>query len=413
MAPAGSWESLAAAVDGGCDSVYFGVGTLNMRSHATNNFTAEDLKEVVKFCHARGVKAYLALNIVVLNQELTQVRELCDAAKKFGVDALIASDFAVITYAGRIGLPIHVSVQANVTNIEAVKFFAQFADVVVLARELSLAQIAEIVRLIKQDDIRGVSGNPMQIEVFVHGALCVAWSGRCYMSLAAYGKSANRGECYQSCRRAYRVIDEVSGMELTLENKYVMSPKDVCCIEFLDVLLDAGVSVLKIEGRGRSADYVRTVISVYREGVDACKNGTFDREKCQPWLERLERVFNRGFWHGGYYLGEDLSQWSGTAGNMATECKIHIGKVTNYFTKVQVAEITLEAGDLVEGNEIFIIGPTTGACRLAVGDIYLDGKKVMAGAKGEVISLKCAERVRSGDKVYLVKKRLFGEVLDE
>ncbi|MEG2077090.1 MAG: peptidase U32 family protein, partial [Victivallaceae bacterium] len=330
MAPAGSWESLTAAVEGGCDSVYFGVGSLNMRSHATNNFTVEDLSEVVTFCHSRGVKAYLALNIVVLTLELVQVRDLCDAAKKFGVDAVIASDFAVITYAGRIGLPVHISVQANVSNIEAVKFFANFADVVVLARELSLAQIAEIARLIKQDNVLGISGEPMQIEVFVHGALCVAWSGRCYMSLAAYGKSANRGECYQSCRRAYRVIDEVSGMELAVENKYVMSPKDVCCIEFLDRLLEAGVAVLKIEGRGRSADYVKTVVSVYREGVDACKNGSFDRDGCQNWLERLGQVFNRGFWHGGYYLGEDLSQWSGTAGNMATECKIHVGRVTNY-----------------------------------------------------------------------------------
>ncbi|MEG1980751.1 MAG: U32 family peptidase, partial [Victivallaceae bacterium] len=254
---------------------------------------------------------------------------------------------------------------------------------------------------------------PMQIEVFVHGALCVAWSGRCYMSLAAYGKSANRGECYQSCRRAYRVIDEVSGMELAVENKYVMSPKDVCCIEFLDRLLEAGVAVLKIEGRGRSADYVKTVVSVYREGVDACKNGSFDRDGCQNWLERLGQVFNRGFWHGGYYLGEDLSQWSGTAGNMATECKIHVGRVTNYFTKLQVAEITLDAGDLADGNEIFIIGPTTGACRLIVKNIHLDGKLVMAAGKGEVVSLQSTERVRSGDKVYLVKKRLFGEVLDE
>ena len=330
MAPAGSFESLAAALQGGADSVYFGVGKLNMRSRATVNFSEEDLPEIVARCHEAGAKAYLTLNIIVYDEELEEVHALCSAARKAGVDAVIASDLAVISSARSIGLEVHMSVQANVCNMASVKFYAQYADVVVLARELTLAQIRHIIESIRKEGVKGPSGELLRVEIFAHGALCVAVSGKCHMSLAAYNSSANRGACFQNCRRAYRVTDEETGNELVIDNKYVMSPKDLCTIPVLDQLLDAGVSVLKLEGRGRSSDYVRTVTSVYREAARACQDGTFSSDRAEAWMKRLESVFNRGFWQGGYYLGVKWGEWSGSANSRAALLKIHIARVENF-----------------------------------------------------------------------------------
>lgn len=407
MAPAGSFESLAAALQGGADSVYFGVGKLNMRSRATVNFSEEDLPEIVERCHEAGAKAYLTLNIIVYDEELEAVHALCDAARKAGVDAVIASDLAVISYARSIGLEVHMSVQANVCNMASVKFYAQYADVVVLARELTLAQIRHIIESIRKEGVKGPSGELLRVEIFAHGALCVAVSGKCHMSLAAYNSSANRGACFQNCRRAYRVTDEETGNELVIDNKYVMSPKDLCTIPVLDQLLDAGVSVLKLEGRGRSSDYVRTVTSVYREAARACQDGTFSADRAEAWMKRLESVFNRGFWQGGYYLGVKWGEWSGSANSRAALLKIHIARVENFYKKNGVAALFLEAGGLSAGQTILITGPTTGAVRMEVAAMRRETAEGMepveAAQKGETVYLAVPERVRRRDKVYLLR----------
>ena len=383
MSPAGSFESLAAALQGGADSVYFGVGKLNMRSRATANFSEEDLPEIVARCHEAGAKAYLTLNIIVYDEELEAVQALCDAARKAGVDAVIASDLAVIAYARSIGLEIHMSVQANVCNMASVRFYAQYADVVVLARELTLAQIRHIIESIRKEDVRGPSGELLRVEIFAHGALCVAVSGKCHMSLAAYNSSANRGACFQNCRRAYRVTDEETGNEL--------------------------VSVLKLEGRGRSSDYVRTVTSVYREAAQACLDGTFSAARAEAWMKRLESVFNRGFWQGGYYLGVKWGEWSGSANSRASLLKIHIGKVDNFYKKNGVAALYLEAGGLSAGQSILIAGPTTGAVRVEVESMRRETatgmEPVDAAQKGETVYLAVPEQVRRRDKVYLLRPR--------
>lgn len=409
MAPAGSFESLAAALQGGADSVYFGVGKLNMRSRATVNFSEEDLPEIAARCHAAGARAYLTLNIIVYDEELEAVRNLCAAAKAAGVDAVIASDLAVIVHAHSIGLEVHMSVQANVCNMAAVKFYASYADVVVLARELTLVQIRSIIDGIRKEHVLGPSGNLLRVEIFAHGALCVAVSGKCHMSLAAYNSSANRGACFQNCRRAYRVTDEETGNELVIDNKYVMSPRDLCTVQVLDQILDAGVSVLKLEGRGRSSDYVRTVTSVYREAAQACLEGTFSPDRADAWLERLESVFNRGFWQGGYYLGVKWGEWSGSANSRASLLKIHIGKVGNFYRKNGVAEIRLEAGGLSVGQTILMAGPTTGSVRVEVDAMQRETEAGMvpveSAEKGKTVYIVVPEQVRRRDKVYLLRPR--------
>ena len=403
MAPAGGYDSLSAAIRAGADSVYFGIEKLNMRSRSSANFAISDLKKIAEKCHRCKVKPYLALNTLIYDNDLSVMREICDAAKLADISAIIASDISTISYAHSINIPVHISVQANVSNIEAVRFFAKFADVMVLARELDITQIKAISDAIEIDKITGPSGDLIRIELFAHGALCVSISGKCYMSLATYNTSGNRGACYQNCRRKYRVTDEESGQELVIDNKYVMSPKDICTIRVLDKLIESGVTIFKLEGRGRSADYVATVTKAYRKAIDSCIDGTYTSAKFAEWEKELETVFNRGFWHGGYYLGTKTGEWSNFSGNRATVKKLHIGHVSNYFQKIGVAEITLKAGTLEEGNEILFTGNTTGAYKLTVSDIRLDEKTVKKAAKGDVIYIKLDKKVRRNDKVYLLE----------
>lgn len=412
MAPAGSWASLAAALRAGANSVYFGVGELNMRARAGANFTTADLRGIARRCHACGAKAYLTLNVVIYDEELEAMYDMCREARHAGIDAVIAADPAVIAFAHEIGLPVHISVQANVCNIASVRFFARYADVMVLARELKLSQIRAIVQTIERENICGPSGQRVRIEVFAHGALCIAISGKCSMSLAAYNSSANRGACYQICRRAYKVTDAETGFELAIDNQYVMSPRDICTIRVIDQLLDAGVAVLKLEGRGRSEDYVSTVTSVYREAVEAWRLGAFTPEKAIEWEERLRRVFNRDFWQGGYYLGEPWGEWSGCSNSRASEQKIHVAKVTRYYARSGVAELLLEAGDISLGQNLVICGPTTGALRVEVTEIRqdIDGEtvSVQSAAKGSIVFIAVPNRVRRNDRVYLLKQRRLG-----
>lgn len=402
LAPAGSHATLAAALRAGADAVYFGVGKLNMRARATANFSIEDIPAVVRKCRRMNVRAYLVLNTLIYDHELDQVRQICEAASDGGVDAVIASDIAAIRYARTLNLPVHLSVQANISNMEAVRFYAEFADVMILARELSLPAIAAIIRTIKEEKICGPSGQPVRIELFAHGALCVAVSGFCNMSLAVYDSSANRGACYQTCRRAYRVSDEETGEELVIDNKFVMSPRDICTISILDQILDAGVDILKLEGRGRSADYVDVVTRVYREGVDSWRDQTFSAARSQEWITRLQTVFNRGFWHGGHYLGEKAAAWCGISGNAATRHKIHVGKVSNYFQKCGVAELTLTAGGLSKGHEILVTGATTGAVTCTLQELRIDGKIAESAKKGDVVTLPVAVKLRRNDQVFRI-----------
>lgn len=403
MAPVGGYDSLAAAIRSGADSVYFGIEQLNMRSRSSANFAIADLHKIAEKCHRCKIKPYLALNTLIYDKDLDFMRKICDAAKSAGISAVIASDISTIIYAHSIDLPVHISVQANVSNIEAVRFFAKFADVMVLARELELDQIKAITSTINKENITGPSGELVRIELFAHGALCVSISGKCYMSLATYNTSGNRGACYQNCRRKYRVIDEESGQELVIENKYVMSPKDICTIRILDKLIAAGVTIFKIEGRGRSADYVATVTKAYREAIDSCLNGNYTAAQFAAWENELESVFNRGFWHGGYYLGDETGEWSNFSGNRATVKKFSIGYVSNYFNKIGVAEICINAGKLQTGDEILFTGSTTGAYKTTVKNIRIDEKSVQNAKKGDIISLKLDTKVRRNDKVYLLQ----------
>ena len=400
MAPAGNFECLRAAIQGGADSVYFGVGQLNMRSHSANSFAPEDLAEVCRICREAGVKSYLTLNIVLYDDDLPAMRETLLAAREAGITAVIASDMAAIACARELGIEVHVSTQLSVSNRESLRFYAQFADVIVLARELNLTQVKAISDSIRDEGLCGPSGNPLQIEMFCHGALCMAISGKCYLSLHEYGASANRGSCYQLCRRGYEVTDLETGMQLEIDNKYIMSPKDLCTIEFMDKIIAAGVTVFKIEGRARSSEYVQTVTRCYRQAADAVLAGTYTPELAAALKEKLATVFNRGFWDG-YYQGARLGEWSEVYGNRATRTKTYLGKVTNWYDKLGVAEITLETGSFKVGSHLLFTGATTGVIECDVAEIRLDSGSVTQTEKGDVCSIPLSDKVRRGDKVFL------------
>lgn len=405
MAPAGSQAALTAAIEAGADSVYFGVGKLNMRARSAD-FTLDDLSGIATTCRDARVKSYLALNTIVYDNEMDEMRALCDAAKAAGVSAVIATDIATIEYARSIGLEVHISVQANVANFQALEFFSRYADTVVLAREMTLEQISNVWKKVQENDVRGPSGERVKLELFGHGALCVAVSGKCGMSLAQYNASANRGACFQTCRRAYRVTDEETGEELVIDNKYVMSPKDLCTVQFLDRIAAAGITVLKLEGRARTADYVATVTCVYREALDALAAGTYDPEQSQPWIDELSKVFNRGFWHGGYYCGNPLGEWAASGHSQATESRDQIGVISNFFTRLHVMEFTLRRFDLKNGDELLVEGPTTGALRFTVDTLHVNGKPSETAAPGDAVTLAVAtDRMRRNDKVFLIQKR--------
>lgn len=400
MAPAGNFECLNAAIQGGANSVYFGVGNLNMRSHSANNFSSADLQQVCDICRENGVKSYLTLNIVLYDEDIEPMKEALQAAKAAGITAVIASDMAAITYARELGIEVHISTQLSISNSQSLKFYAQYADVIVLARELNLGQVKEIKATIDREQIKGPSGRLLEIEMFCHGALCMAISGKCYLSLHEYGASANRGSCYQLCRRGYSVTDLETGNTLEIDNKYIMSPKDLCTIEFMDKIIDAGVTVFKIEGRARSAEYVKTVARCYRDAADAVLAGKYTPEYASELKERLSTVFNRGFWDG-YYQGARLGEWSEVYGNKATKSKKYIGKVTNYFSNIGVAEILIETGSISVGDNVIIIGPSTGVVEVKVEEIRVDLKSTESAVKGEYCSIAVPERLRRSDKLYL------------
>jgi len=399
MSPVGSWETLHAAIQGGADSVYFGVGHLNMRSRSTVNFTLKDIHKIMKICREAHVKAYVTVNTIIYDKELVDLQELIPVLSDAGVDAVIASDLAVIQECTIKRIPVHASTQLNISNIEAVRFFSQFCDVVVLARELSLQQVKHISTEIQDQQICGPTGNPVKIELFVHGALCMAVSGKCYLSLDNFNYSANRGACIQVCRRGYHVKDKDSEVELDIENEYIMSPKDLCTIDFLDAIVNAGVDVFKIEGRARPPEYVKTVTATYRKAAEAIKNGTYNKELSKQWKQNLEQVFNRGFWDG-YYLGKKLGEWAEQGGSKASKIKEYVGKVTNYFSRINVFELTMESGEIASGDELLIIGPTTGVVELSVEEIRTKLIKAETAAKGDICSIPVNELVRRGDKVY-------------
>jgi len=401
MAPAGSWESLSAAIAAGADSIYFGIEKLNMRSKSSSNFTTDDLRTIVNICRENNVKSYLTVNTILYDNDLTLMREIIDVAKESEVSAIIAADVAALMYARSIGVEVHLSTQLNISNVEALKFYAQFADVVVLARELNMKQVSEIYNSIETEHINGTSGKPVRIEMFCHGALCMAVSGKCYLSLHEKNLSANRGACNQICRREYTVKDKDSEIELEIDNEYIMSPKDLKTIGFVDEMLKAGVRVFKIEGRARGAEYVKAVVSCYKEAIESCLEGTFTDVKIDEWNNRLSKVFNRGFWNG-YYLGQRLGEWSSTYGSAATHKKIYVGKVTNYFNKLGVAEFLLEAQSLSVGDEILITGDTTGAYEDTVKEIRVQLHPVDMVEKGTYFSIKTTELIRRNDKLFKI-----------
>lgn len=402
MAPAGNFESLHAAIQGGADSVYFGVGNLNMRSHSANNFSSDSLKEIVDICKRAGVKSYLTLNIVIYDEDIPSMREAVDRAAEAGVSAIIASDMAVILYARERGLEVHISTQLNVSNILSLKYHSQFADVVVLTRELNLHQVKEIYQTIEREQIKGPSGELVKLELFCHGALCMAVSGKCYLSLHEYNASANRGSCYQICRRSYEVKDKETGNTLEVDNKYIMSPKDLSTILFVDKIIDSGIRVFKIEGRARAPEYVKRVTSAYREAADAVCEGRYTPELAKELETRVSEVFNRGFWDG-YYQGAKLGQWSDVYGNKATKKKTYVGKVTNFFSNLSVAEVLIETGELRTGDEVLIIGPSTGVMEHKIEEIRTNLESVEIAVKGEYCSLPLPAgiKLRRSDKIYL------------
>ncbi|MBR3757915.1 MAG: U32 family peptidase [Bacteroidaceae bacterium] len=404
MAPAGSRESLMAAIHAGADSIYFGIENLNMRARSASAFTIHDLREIAAICAEHGVKSYLTVNTIIYDEDICLMQKIVDAAKEAGISAVIAADVAVLEYCNRIGQEVHLSTQLNISNGEALKFYARFADVVVLARELNLDQVAEIYRTIQRENICGPRGEQVRIEMFCHGALCMAVSGKCYLSLDNLGHSANRGACMQVCRRSYIVHDKESDIELEVDNKYIMSPKDLKTIRFMDRMMEAGVRVFKIEGRARGPEYVHTVVSCYKEAIQSYLDGTLTEEKKDAWDERLKTVFNRGFWDG-YYLGQRLGEWSKTYGSEATERKVYVGKGIKYFSNIGVAEFLIEASEISVGDKLLITGPTTGAIFIDLDEIRYDLKPVQTAHKGEHISIKVPSKVRPSDKLYKLEKK--------
>ncbi|BES63444.1 peptidase U32 family protein [Dysgonomonas capnocytophagoides] len=401
MAPVGSYDSLAAAIQGGANSIYFGIEGLNMRAKSSNNFTTEDLKNIAKICQEHGMKSYLTVNTIIYDNDISLMHQIVNAAKEANVSAIIASDVAVMMYARSIGVEVHLSTQLNITNTEALKFYGQFADVVVLARELTLDQVADIYKDIVEQQIKGPSGELIRIEMFSHGALCMAVSGKCYLSLHEKDLSANRGACNQLCRRGYIVKDKESNIELEIDNEYIMSPKDLKTIHFMNKMMDAGVRVFKIEGRARGAEYVRTVVECYKEAVKAYCEGTYTEDKVAEWDTRLATVFNRGFWDG-YYLGQRLGEWTANYGSGATKRKVYIGKGIKYFSNIGVAEFLMETQSLKVGDEILVTGPTTGAVSQVVNEIRVDLKPVQETVKGEKFSIRLTEKIRPSDKLFKV-----------
>ena len=394
------------AIMAGADSVYFGIGKLNMRARSSINFSLKDLVKISRICRTYNVRTYLTLNTVIFDEEVKEMKRVVDSARKNRIDAIIASDQAVIQYATSVGMPVHMSTQTNISNFQAVKYWARFADVMVTARELNLGQVRFITSAIKKEKVKGPSGKLVLIEIFAHGALCMAISGKCYLSLDNQNASANRGACYQLCRRPYKVTDMDGEVELKIDNEYIMSPKDLCTIGFIDKIIQSGVSVLKIEGRGRSPEYVKTVIPCYREAVDAVNDGTYSKEKVKMWMDRLQTVYNRGFWEG-YYLGRKMGEWTDKPGSVATQTKEYVGKVTNYFSRVKVAEIKMESGFLIPGDRIYIQGPTTGVVEMIIPEIRVDLKSVDRTSKNESCSIPVETLIRRADKVYKIIPNAF------
>ena len=399
MAPAGNFESLQAALDHGADSVYFGVEQLNMRARASINFTLDDLPEIAKRCADKGVRSYLTLNTIIYDHDLSIIKTLLDAAKKAQITAVIAMDQAVIAYARQINMEIHISTQINITNIETVKFYAMFADTMVLSRELSLRQVKKIVEQIEKEQVKGPAGRLVEIEIFGHGALCMAVSGKCYLSLHSSNSSANRGACKQNCRKKYTVIDQETGFEIELDNEYMMSPKDLCTLDFLDQVADAGIKVLKIEGRGRAPEYVAKVINTYREAIDAIDQGAFSQDKVGVWMQELSKVYNRGFW-SGYYLGQKLGEWSDQSGSSATQKKLYVGKGVHFFPKTNIAEFKIDAFDLKVGDQLLVTGPTTGVKEFELTSMMVNDQPLENAKKGDSITMAVDFRVRPSDKLY-------------
>ncbi len=408
MAPAGNFESLQAALDNGCDSVYFGVEQLNMRARASINFTLDDLEEISRRCTEKNVRTYLTLNTIVYDHDLSIVKTLIKRAKEANITAVIAMDQAVIAMARAEQMEVHISTQINITNIETVKFYAMFADTVVLSRELSLRQVKKITDQIAKEEIKGPSGRLLGIEIFGHGALCMAVSGKCYMSLHSHNSSANRGACKQNCRKKYTVIDQESGFEMELDNEYIMSPKDLCTIDFLDQVADAGIKVLKIEGRGRAPEYVAKVIKCYRDAIDSLYDGSYDKAKVISWMQELEKVYNRGFWNG-YYLGQKLGEWSKEPGSHATQKKVYLGKGVHFFPKPSIGEFKIEAYDVSVGDTILITGPTTGAREMTLQSMYVNDKDATTASKGDEVTMKLDFRIRPSDKLYKIVKTEFAK----
>ena len=403
MAPVGSRESLAAAIQSGADSIYFGIEKLNMRAHSASTFTISDLQEIAETCNQHGIKSYLTVNTIIYDEDIPLMHEIVDAAKKAGISAVIASDVAVMTYCRTVGQEVHLSTQLNISNIEALRFYAQFADVVVLARELNMDQVTEIHRQAVEQGICGPSGKPIRIEMFCHGALCMAISGKCYMSLDAANRSANRGECVQICRRSYILTDAETGHQIEVDNKYLMSPKDLKTVRFIDRMMKAGVRVFKIEGRARGPEYVYTVVKCYKEAIQSVLDGTFTKEKKDEWDERLSRVFNRGFWDG-YYQGQLMGEWNKEYGSCATERKVYVGKGTKYFSKLGVAEFAVEATTFEVGDKLLITGPTTGVIYVTADEIHDDNGPVQVAQQGTRVSVAVPAKVRPSDKLFKILK---------
>lgn len=401
MAPAGNFECMTAAIQGGADAVYFGIEQLNMRARATMNFTLDDLEAVSNLCQKHNVKSYITLNTILYDHDLSLMKRIVDEAIKHRISAVIASDQAVINYASSKGMPVHISTQVNISNIETVKFYAHFADVMVLARELSMLQMKEITRAIAAEQIKGPSGELVRIEVFAHGALCMAISGKCYLSLHTHNSSANRGVCIQNCRRQYDVKDRDEGHTFHIENEYILSPKDLNTLPFLDQLLETGIDVLKIEGRARAPEYVKTVTKAYRKAIDAVHAGTFNQEKVDSWMTEVEKVYNRGFW-GGYYLGKKLGEWSDTYGSKATTKKVYLGKSVHFFPNIKVGEFKIESHKLNKGDNLLVTGPTTGVLEFTADEIRVDEKSVVTAERGVSCSIKVPDKIRPSDKLYKI-----------